>query len=1076
MITSLRRLAFAVFVFIVLASTFKSLTFAQQIDSGLFRQSLRWRSIGPLRGGRTRGIAGVPQQPNVFYIGVCNGGVWKTNDYGRTWTPIFDDQPTGSIGAVSVAESDPNIVYVASGEGLHRPDLSVGDGMYKSTDAGKTWTHLGLRDGQQIRQIAINRSNANTLFVAVAGHPYGPNEERGIYRSTDGGKTFEKALYRDENTGASDVLIDPSDNNVVYASLWESREGPWENGAWNGTGGGIYKSSNEGKTFEQLHGGLPDGIIQANLAIASSKPSRLFAMVATRDKVQLYRTDDSGKTWAVITSDTRPTGRIGGGDLSVPKVDPKNPDVVYVTSTVTWKSTDGGKRWTGFRGAPGGDDYQNIWINPNNPEIIALVSDQGAIITVNGGQSWSSWYNQSTAQMYHASADNAFPYRVCGGQQESGSACVSSRGNDGEITMREWHPVAAEEYGYVTADPTDPDIVYGGKLTRYDRRTSQGQNITPKVFRGQDFRVLRTEPVVFSPFDPHTLYFAANTLWQTNDGGKNWKQISPDLTRKTYDLPASIGKYRNEETAKPTQRGVIYAVAPSPKDRNKIWAGTDDGLIHVTNDGGGHWTDVTPQSLVPFAKVSIIEASHFDAQSAYAAINTIRLDDLRPHILRTRDDGKTWTEIVNGIPANENVNAVREDPQRRGLLFAGTERAVYVSFDDGDHWQALRLNMPASSVRDVIIKDDDLIAATHGRGFWILDDITPLRQITAKYLAQNAVLFQPQTALRVRWNTNTDTPLPPDFPAGENPPEGALIDYFLKSDSNGPVELSIHERLPGQSRTGDVNAGDVVASFRSDERVPPIDPMLDIPAYWVRPPQLLSAKAGMHRFVWDMHMFPIKAIPPSYPIAAVPHNTAPDATSPWLMPGDYVVVLTVNGTSYAQPLTIKMDPRVKTPTADLQQQFMLSKQVYEVLKQVADAAAEADHVQEQVSKLHETGAKSAAAPAVDTFAQKLKAVMGGGTRRPRGGTPDTLDAMRGALLQLMGVFQEADVAPTTQAAAAVPELTKAVPPVLAKWSQFKEQEIPALNEQLRAAKLPEINTARADSATPTSHNKDRDME
>jgi len=639
-----------------------SLAFAQQFTTDVFRQSLHWRSIGPYRGGRTRSVSGVPNQPNVFYIGVCNGGVWRTDDYGRTWTPIFDDQPTGSIGALAVAEGDPNVIYVASGEGLHRPDLSVGDGMYKSSDGGKTWTHLGLRDGQQIRQIAINRSDANTLFVAVAGHPYGPNEERGIFRSTDGGKTFEKVLYRDENTGASDVLIDPSDDNVVYASLWESREGPWENGAWNGTGGGIYKSFDEGKTFEQLHGGLPDGIIQANLAVAPSKPSRLFAMVATKDKVQLYRTDDYGKNWAVITSDTRPEGRIGGGDLSVPKVDPKNPDVVYVTSTVTWKSTDGGKTWSGFRGAPGGDDYQNIWINPNNPNIIALVSDQGAIITVNGGNTWSSWYNQPTAQMYHASADNAFPYRVCGGQQESGSACVRSRGDDGEITIRDWHPVAAEEYGYVTADPLDPDIVYGGKLTRYDRRTTQGQNITPKTIRTQDFRVLRTEPVVFSPFDPHVLYFAANTLWQTNDGGKNWKQVSPDLTRKAYDLPASIGKYRNEAQA--TQRGVIYAVAPSPKDKNRIWAGTDDGLIHLTTDAGAHWTDVTPKSLVPFAKVSIIEASHFDPLGAYAAINTLRLDDLHPHILRTRDNGKTWTEIVAGIPENENVNAVREDAQR----------------------------------------------------------------------------------------------------------------------------------------------------------------------------------------------------------------------------------------------------------------------------------------------------------------------------------------------------------------------------------------------------------------------------
>ncbi len=579
-------------------------------------QSLHWRSIGPYRGGRTRGVAGVPSQPNVFYIGVCNGGVWKTNDYGRTWQPIFDDQPTGSIGAIAVAASDPNVVYVGSGEGLHRPDLSVGDGIYKSTDAGKTWTHLGLRDGQQIPQLAVDPRDPNKVFAAVAGHPYGPNKERGVYRSTDGGQNFQKVLPKsgantatdnvrtseksaehpaiqhckrrsrssdDENIGASDVLIDPSNPEIVYATLWEAREGPWENGAWNGSGGGIFKSTDGGQTFTQLTGGLPKEIIQAHIAIAESNPNRLMASVASKpNSVGLYRSDDAGATWAQITTDARPAGRIGGGDLSVPRFNPKDADMVIVTSTVTWKSTDGGKTWTGFRGAPGGDDYQNLWINPNNPQIIAIVSDQGAIITVNGGETWSSWYNQPTAQMYHVNADNAFPYRLCSGQQESGSACISSRGNDGEITFRDWHPVAAEEYGYVVPDPLDPDVVYGGKLSRYDRRTNQAQKVAPKPFRAPDYRMLRTEPIVFSPVNPHILYFATNTLWKTMNGGQSWQQISPDLTRPTFEVPASVGKYRNEETAKPTPRGVIYAVAPSPLDINRIWAGTDDGRIHLT--------------------------------------------------------------------------------------------------------------------------------------------------------------------------------------------------------------------------------------------------------------------------------------------------------------------------------------------------------------------------------------------------------------------------------------------------------------------------------------------------------------
>ena len=1049
-------------------------------------QSLHWRSIGPYRGGRTRAVAGVPSQPNVFYIGVCNGGVWKTNDYGRTWQPIFDDQPTGSIGAIAVAASDPNVVYVGSGEGLHRPDLSVGDGIYKSTDAGKTWTHLGLRDGQQIPQLAVDPRDPNKVFAAVAGHPYGPNKERGVYRSTDGGQNFTKVLPKsgadqpangqpsaqqsadrkntsetsgnsssgnaaataddDENIGASDVLIDPSNPEIIYATLWEAREGPWENGAWNGAGGGIFKSTDGGQTFTQLAGGLPKEIIQAHIAIAESNPNRLMASVASKpNSVGLYRSDDAGANWTQITTDARPAGRIGGGDLSVPRFNPKDPDMVIVTSTVTWKSTDGGKTWTGFRGAPGGDDYQNLWINPNNPQIIAIVSDQGAIITVNGGETWSSWYNQPTAQMYHVNADNAFPYRLCSGQQESGSACISSRGNDGEITFRDWHPVAAEEYGYVVPDPLDPDVVYGGKLTRYDRRTNQAQQVAPKPFRALDYRMLRTEPIVFSPVNPHILYFATNTLWKTMNGGQSWQQISPDLTRPTFEVPASVGKYRNEETAKPTPRGVIYAVAPSPLDINRIWAGTDDGRIHLTTNGGTKWNEVTPPNMTAFQKVSIIEASHFDAQTAYAAINTLRLDDLRPHILRTRDSGKTWTETVNGIPANENVNAVREDPVRRGMLFAATERAVYVSFDDGEHWQSLRLNMAASSIRDVIIKGDDLVAATHGRGFWILDDITPLRQFDQKVTSADAFLFKPQTAIRVRWNMNTDTPLPPDFPAGENPPDGAVIDYYLQSASSSPVTLEIKDA-----------AGKTVRKYSSADKPDPIDPMLAIPAYWVRPPQTLSAAAGAHRFLWDMHYPNVPGVEAEYPIAAIPHNTAPQPSGPWALPGQYTVVFTANDKSYSQPLTIKMDPRVKTSPAGLQQQFKLSNDLYTQLLTLSPATEEAGALRKQLKDLQSkaTGEALAAIKALD---QKLQALAGGATRRPGAGTePPTLGGLKTKFLTLFGVFQEADVAPSTQAASAVADLQKQLPPLMQRWNELKTKDLPALNQQLKGANLPEL--------------------
>lgn len=1012
---------------------------AQQLGQE-FTRSLHWRSIGPFRGGRTRAVAGVASQPNVFYIAQVNGGVWKTTDYGHTWTPIFDDQPTGSVGSIAVAASNPQVIYVGSGEGLHRPDLSVGDGIYKSIDGGDSWTHLGLRDGQQIAQIAVDPRNALRLFVAVAGHPYGPNEERGIYRSTDGGKTFEKVLYKDENTGGADVQIDPLNPETVYAALWEAREGPWENGSWNGTNGGIFKSTDGGKTWRPLAKGLPEGIVQANLAIAPNQPNRLIAAVATLTGANLYRSDDGGESWSVATTDPRPAIRIGGGDLPVLRFDPKNADVIYSASIVCWKSTDGGKTWTGIRGAPGGDDYQNVWINPNNPDIILLGSDQGAIITVNGGKSWSTWYNQPTAQLYHVGVDNAFPYRVCSGQQESGSVCINSRGNDGEITFRDWHPVGAEEYGYVTPDPLDPDIVYGGKLTRYDRRTSQAQSILPKPFRSADFRMVRTQPVIFSPVDPRVLYFAANTLWKTKDGGQNWEQISPDLSRKTFEVPASVGKYRSLPNAQPSQRGVIYTVAPSPLDLNRLWAGTDDGLVHLTTDGGAHWTDVTPAQITAWQKISIIDASYFDTQTAYAAVNTLRLDDLRPHIYRTHDAGKSWTEIRNGIPDGETVNVIREDTEREGLLFAGTERAVYVSFDDGDHWQTLRLNMPATSVRDLVIKDDDIVVATHGRGFWILDNITPLRQLDAKIINAQASLFRPQTALRVRWNTNPDTPLPPDVPAGENPPDGAVIDYYLGTAASGPVTLEIRD-----------SDGQTVRRYSSNDPAPPIDPTLNIPTYWVRPTQSLSAAAGAHRFLWDMHYAPVPNVKPAYPISAVYRNTPPEPTSPWAMPGAYMLVLTVGGKSYTQPLVVKMDPRVKASPAELAKQFALSKQLYNEWLQLEPISARINVLNQELTNLRtRAGGQSPVVAQIDALSSKLQELAGSGNSRP-GATPGLVVLTR--LRTLFNLIQDVDLAPTARVAAAVNDLQSESRTLIERWHAIESQDLPALNRQLQAAGL-----------------------
>ncbi len=896
---------------------------------------MKYRMIGPHRGGRTVGAVGVPQQPNVFYIGVNNGGVWKTNDYGRTWKPIFDDQPTGSVGDIAVAPSNPNVIYVASGEGIQRPDLGVGNGVYKSTDAGKTWINTGLKDGQQIGSIIIDPSNENRVFVAVLGHPYGANTERGVYRTIDGGKNWERVLYKDENTGAIQVVFDPKNPNIIYADLWAARQGPWENGAWQGTESGLFKSTDGGNTWKKLTKGLPtveQGLGRIGFCVAPSDPNRLYATVDAGKMGGIYRSDDAGENWVLMNPDARLWGR--GSDFAEIKVDPKNADIVYTANVVTWKSTDGAKTWTAFRGAPGGDDYHRIWINPDNTDIILIAADQGAIITVNGGETFSSWYNQPTAQFYHVSTDNTFPYNVLGGQQESGSVSIASRSNDGNIGYREWHPAGVEEYGYVAADPLDPNIIYGGKISKTDKRTGQVQNIAPEAVRSGKYRFVRTAPVLFSPIDPKTLFLAGNVLFKTQDAGNSWTIISPDLSRETYsEIPESVGIYRTEEMKKMARRGVIYALAPSPKDINTLWAGTDDGLIHITKDGGKNWKDITPttpsgekNNYWLWSKISMIEASHFDVNSAYVAVNRIRNDDMRPHIMRTRDGGKTWQETVNGLP-NDPINSVKEDPNRKGLLFAGSETAVYVSFDDGDHWQSLRLNMPATSIRDLVIKDDDLVIGTHGRSFWILDDIMPLRQITADLSKSEAIFYKPQNPYRVRWNIYTDTPVPQEEAAGQNPPDGAIFDYFLKEKAQGEITLEIFD-----------GSGKSVRKFSSNDKPYKI-PDVNIPLYWIRPQQILSAEAGSQRFVWDMHYKPLDE-PASYPIGATYMDTAPDPTSPWVLAGNYTAKMTINGKTYTQTFTIKQDPRVKTSPEKMKQIHDLSMICYEAKQKITNKLKE----------------------------------------------------------------------------------------------------------------------------------------
>jgi photosystem II stability/assembly factor-like uncharacterized protein len=896
-------------------------------DASLY-SGLKWRMLGPFRGGRVDAVSGVSGRPNEFYFGSVNGGIWKTIDGGRVWVAVFDSQPVASIGALAVAPSSPDTIYAGSGESTMRDSTGYGNGLYKSTDAGKTWAHVGLDNTEHIGKVAVDPKNANVVFVAAIGHLYEANPDRGLYRSRDGGQTWTKVLFKDNDTGAVDVVIDPSNSQIVYATLWNTRRPPWY--AYqpsNGPGGGIFKSTDGGNTWNQLTNGLPASCIgRSGVAVAPSNSQRLYAVVddflpegapattpcpgvpparaaaagaaAITAQGGFYRSDDAGATWAKLSSDPELWGR--GWYFEKLAVDPKNADVVYVPNVAVARSKDGGKTWVALRGSPGGDDYHQAWISPDDSNTMIVASDQGAIITRNSTTddprevTWSSWLNQPTAQIYHLSADNRFPYWVTGAQQDSGAVAVRTRSRFASISTREWEPIGpGGESGMTAADPLHPGIVFGGTGARWDLELNAPLPLGPSGGQEspQPARTDWTQPLVFSKADPHALYYANQYLFKTSDDARSWKRISPDLTRANPGVPANLDDASSSDIDRNGNRGVIYTIAPSSLRAPLLWIGTDDGLIQLTPDDGKTWQNVTPSALTAWSRVTMIEASHFDVNEAYASVDRHQLADFNPYIYRTRDMGKTWQPITMGLPAGVYVHTIKEDPQRRGLLFAGTERAAWISLDDGNHWQSLQLNLPATSVRDFEVHGDDLIVATHGRGFWIIDDISPLRQIMDAVAQSTAYLFKPGDAINAVQGGDNGTPLQKDEPQTPNRPNGAYIDYYLKTTPANPVKLEIIDA-----------AGMVIAGFSSDGSV--ITPagargggrgarpggIPNISPLWEPQPERFSAAPGFHRIPWT------------------PGN-GPGGGKP--LTGKLTVRLTVDGQTFTQALTINPDPRLK---------------------------------------------------------------------------------------------------------------------------------------------------------------------
>ena len=921
---------------------------------------LRWRNIGPFRGGWSTCAEGIPDEPEVFYMGAAGGGIWKTDDAGETWSPLFLNEKAATVDAIAIAPSNPKIIYTGTGQVETRYDIGSGNGVYRSDDGGATWRHLGLADTRAIGRILVDSKNPDVVLVAGFGHIFGPNAERGVFRSENGGKTWTKTLFVDENTGVVDLAADPENSSTIYAAAWQARNYPWLSYFQPniGPGSGIYKSQDGGATWKRLSGGgFPNSGKIGRIGLATASGGRVYAAVDARSvggntslrsqgatQTGLYRSDDGGATWEWINHESW----IGSDYFGRLTADPRNRDTVYMTGQSIRRSTDGGKTFEVFKGAPGGDDYHFVWINPKHPGYMVTASDQGTVVTVNGGRTWSSWYNQPTGQFYHLGADDRFPYWIYSGQQDSGTAGVASRSDFGALSYREWHPVGGDERDYDIPDPGDPDTVYasglGGNLVRFDQRTGQTAAIDPSVESTYARRATEVKyrytwftPIAVSTRKPYAVYEGSQYLFRSDDRGHSWKTISPDLSGAVPGTKGCDGAI-TLANAGPCGFGVIFSIALSPRSDDEIWIGTDDGKIQVTRDSGKSWSEVSPKGIAPWSKIASLDISPLDPSTVYAAVDTHRLDEFAPRAYRTRDGGKTWTSIVKGFPADAFVDTLRADPVQRGLLYAATNSGVYVSFDDGDLWQPLQLNLPTVWVGDLLVHGNDLVAATQGRAIWILDDVSPLRELAAGRANDPVHLFHPAETDRVRRNVNHDTPLPPETPLGQNPPAGAIIDYELRSAAAGPVTLEILDP-----------SGAVLRKFSSDDKPkPPSGEQRYFAAGWLKPEPELSAAAGHHRFVWDMELARPSAIASEYSIAAVWGDDTPlEPEGALVPPGRYTVRLTVGGRSFSEPLVIRMDPRVHATAEDLARQFEVARDAAKLMELSKAAIVDAAEIQKR---------------------------------------------------------------------------------------------------------------------------------